>query len=80
MIVAEYFKKELEKRFLHSKVGSPTYFQTQLNEEFEGVVKMIEDTKDYIKVEFTFEDKTFTYKLIKVQGKLFTKISEINFS
>lgn len=80
MIIAEYFKNELEKRFLHSKVGSPTYFQTQLNEEFEGVVKMIEDTKDYIKVEFAFEDKSFTYKLSKVQGKLFTKISEINIS
>lgn len=75
MTIKDYFKKELEKKFLYTQVLNTKRFQEIINDEFNGAA--IINDKNFIT--FNFEDNQYQYKLNVKNGQLFKIIASIEY-
>ena len=78
MTIKEYFKKELEKCFLYTKVPSEPLFKSMLEEQFGEIISLQELNENYALVQFNFDNViVIDFKMEIVQGQRFSKFSKI---
>lgn len=78
MTIKEYFKKELEKCFLFSKVPSEPLLKSMLKEQFGEIISLQELNENYALVQFNFDNViVIDFKMEIVQGQSFAKFSNI---
>lgn len=78
MVIKDFFKKELEKIFLYSKVLVEIEYERILKEYIGEIANIIKYDNDMIIIQLQFDDATFTYEMEIVQGQKFKKICSIN--
>ena len=67
MTIKDYFKKELEKKFLYTQVLNTKRFQEIINDEFNGAA--IINDKNFITFNFEDEYKSILQELTQIPLK-----------
>jgi long-subunit acyl-CoA synthetase (AMP-forming) len=77
MTISNYFKNELEIRFLNTRETSVEQYQKILNETFNNIVIVEKNNENNIILTFNFDDEKLIYEFIFVNDTPFNRVDKI---
>ncbi|MBO5948221.1 hypothetical protein J6Q66_05235 [bacterium] len=77
MTISNYFKNELEIRFLNTRETSVEQYQKILNETFNNIVFVEKNNENNITLTFNFDDEKLIYEFIFVNDTPFNRVDKI---
>lgn len=77
MTISNYFKNELEIRFLNTRETSVEQYQKILNETFNNIVFVEKNNENNITLTFNFDDEKLIYEFIFVNDTPFNRVNKI---